>query len=198
MSQLQLLLQRRGGELETPSGTGLKPAARLPGSAAAAEETATEVLVSLGMTAPDARSLLERAACEHQSTSTAALAAHRPTGGSNGSRMGSSSTSDAGPGTQGSADEASALRPDLSSSSSSIQSGTWVLGQSVEDISAVQAQRVCGWLTAAGVPVGHLAAVLRAHPAALLANPDQEWLPKVSATCYCVSAIEQIGTQSSR
>lgn len=49
------------------------------------------------------------------------------------------------------------------------------------DVLAQQVQHVCGWLTSAGVPVAELAAVLRAHPAALTAQPLREWLPKVSA-----------------
>jgi hypothetical protein len=46
-------------------------------------------------------------------------------------------------------------------------------------VSAVQVQHVCDWLTSAGVTVGQLAAVLRAHPDALAAQPHRDWLPKV-------------------
>ena len=47
-------------------------------------------------------------------------------------------------------------------------------------VPAAQVQHVCNWLTSAGLAVGQLANVLRAHPEALAAQPHRDWLPKVS------------------
>lgn len=110
-SGLELLLeQSRSGAAAGSAGSSSWPGTD------SAEQTATQVLTSLGMAVQEARAMLDY---------------HQPA------------------------------------------------GEAGSSVSAAQARHVCGWLTAVGVPVGQLAPVLRAHPAALAAQPHRDWLPKV-------------------
>ncbi len=111
-------------------------------AAHAGEQTPAELLVALGLSPPEARQLLQRAA--EQS----------PPGGG-------------GP-------EAT---------------------HGFAVISAEQVQRVCGWLSVAGVPVGRLTAMLRANPVALRAQPEKDWLPKVCAAHGLLCGLLAIGAQ---
>lgn len=110
------------------------------GASVAGEQTPAELLVALGLSPPEARQLLQRAAEQSPPGSGGPEATH---------------------------------------------------GFAV--ISAEQAQRVCGWLSMAGVPVGRLAAMLRAHPVALRAQPEKDWLPKVRAAHGLLCGLLAVG-----